>query len=146
MTTLRVFKSTIPSVNFIFANGKPAIFQQGVFRTEVDWEIAALEAEIKNGHPHIYIDEAEREIDSELVDPINALRARIISEYLAAQEAAVNPANDMGSTTQESLKPANSQDVAAAAAGGDGSQHKTAARLATLKTAVSAASTVPAGK
>ncbi len=132
MTTLRVFKSTIPSVNFIFANGKPAIFQQGVFRTAVDWEIAVLEAEIAAGHPHIYIDEAEREIDSELVDPMNALRAKIIGEYLAAQEAAVNPANDMGSTTQESLKPANSQDVAAAAAGGDGSQ-TTASRLAMLK-------------
>ena len=120
MTTLRVFKSTIPSVNFIFANGKPAIFQQGVYRTDVEWEIAELEKEVLAKHPHIFIDEKEREIDSEMVDPMNALRAKIISDYLAAQEKATNPMNDMGTTTQEPLKPASSRDVAVAAAGGEG--------------------------
>ena len=54
MTTLRVFKSTIPSVNFIFANGKPAIFQQGVFRTAVDWEIAVLETDFRWPSAHLH--------------------------------------------------------------------------------------------
>lgn len=127
MTTLRVFKSTLPSVNFIFGNGKPAIFQQGVYRTNVEWEIVELEKEIAAGHPHIYIDQNEREIDSEMVDPMNALRAKIIAEFVAAQEAALNPANDMGSTEQQTVKPANSMDIAAGAAGGDG--NSTSARL-----------------
>ena len=131
MTTLRVFKSTIPSVNYIFSNGKPAIFQQGVYRTNVEWEIKELEKEISNGHPHLFIDEAEREIDSEMVDPMNALRAKIIAEYVEAQNKAVNPANDMGSTEQKPLKPANSRDVAEAALGGDGAQ--LAARLLNVK-------------
>ena len=131
MTTLTVFKSTIPSVNYIFANGKPAIFQQGVYRTTIDWEIQELEKEVKNGHPHLYLDENEKQIDSEMVDPMNALRAKIIAEFLDAQSKAVNPANDMGSTTQEPLKPANSRDVADAAAGGDGNQ--LTARLMNVK-------------
>lgn len=130
MTTLRVFKSTIPSVNFIFANGKPAIFQQGVYRTDVDWEIAELEKEVLARHPHIYIDEKEREIDSEMVDPMNALRAKIIADYLASEQAATNLSNDMGATLQEPLKPASSRDVAVAAAGGEGTAMS--ARLMTV--------------
>lgn len=130
MATLRVFKCTIPSVNFIFANGKAAIFQYGVYRTNMEWEISELEKEIAAGHPHIYIDAAEREIDSEMVDPMNALRAKIIAEYVAAQEAAIDPSNDMGTTEQQSVKPANSMDIAAGAAGGDG--NSTSARLVKL--------------
>lgn len=133
MSTLRVFKSTIPSINYIFKNGKPAIFQVGVFRTDIEWEIKELEAEIAAGHPHIYIDEKEREIDSEMVDPMNALRAKIIAEFLEQQKKATDPNNDMGTSDQSPVKPANSTDVAAAAAGGDGNQSPVTARLMSLK-------------
>ena len=133
MTMLRVFKSTIPSINYIFKNGKPAIFQHGVFRTNVEWEIKELEQEIAAGHPHIYIDDKEREIDSEMVDPMNALRSRIIEEFLASQKRALDPTNDMGTSDQSPVKPANSADVAAAAAGGDGNQSPITARLMNIK-------------
>jgi hypothetical protein len=131
MTMLRVFKGTMPSFNYIFGNGKPAIFVQGVYRTNVDWEIASLENEIKNGHPHIYIDPNETEIDSEMVDPMNVLRAKIIAEYVAAQAKATDPSNDGGTYTPQALKPGNSQDVADAAAGGSGLS--VAARLVSLQ-------------
>lgn len=133
MTTLRVFKSTFPSINYIFKNGKAAIFQQGVFRTDVEWEIKELEAEVAASHPHIFIDENEREIDSEMVDPMNALRAKIIADYIAQQAAATNPANDMGNSDQSPVKPSNSRDVAVAAAGGDGTQTGLAVRLMGIK-------------
>ena len=120
MTILRVFKSAIPSINYIFPSGKVAAFQFGVYRTDIKDEIEHLENEIRLGHPQIFIDEAEREIDSELVDPIHALRAKIIAEYVAQQEAASNPDNDMGKSDQSAVKPANSRDIAAAAAGGSG--------------------------
>ena len=61
---LRVFKSTMPSVNFIFGNGKPAIFIAGVYRTNIDWEISALDYEVSSGHPHIFIDPEEKEVMS----------------------------------------------------------------------------------
>lgn len=122
MATLRVFKSTIPSVNYIFGNGKSAIFVNGVFRTDIPAEIQALEYEVTQHHPHIYIDEKEREIDSELIDPMNALRAKIIADYVANQAAATALNNDRGTSDQSGAKPANTSDVASAAAGGSGAQ------------------------
>lgn len=122
MSTLRIFKSTIPSVNYIFGNGKPAIFVNGVFRTDIASEISALESEVTQHHPHIYIDPNEREIDSELVDPMNALRAKIIAEYVAAQTAATALTNDRGTSDQSGAKPASTVDVSPAAAGGSGVQ------------------------
>ena len=119
---LRVFKSTLPSVNYIFGNGKPAIFINGVFRTDIANEIFALEEEVKQHHPHIYIDPKETEIDSELVDPMNALRAKIIAEFVATQAAATALTNDRGTSDQSGAKPASTTDVASAAAGGSGAQ------------------------
>lgn len=120
MSTATIFKARIPSVNYIFKNGKPAIFVQGRFATDIAAEIEELKSEIAAGHPHIFIDENEAEIDSNLINPIQALRAQIEAELRAEMAAATNPANDMGSTTQEPLKPANSQDIAQAAGGGSG--------------------------
>lgn len=135
MALLQVFQATLPSVNFILKNGKPIIFVNGVFRTDVDTEAAELDQEIKLGHPHIRrpLIEAERTIESEMVDPMNALRASIIKEFLAKQAAATDINNDMGKTEQTSVKPANSQDVASAMAGGSGAQ--LVSRLATITSA-----------
>lgn len=120
MSTLRVFKATLPSVNYIFKNGKPAIFVQGVYTTDVVSEIEELDAEIAARHPHIFIDAAMREIDSSAVDPIAALREKIIAEYKATMASATSLDNDMGKSNQGPLKPASSVDVAAATAGGSG--------------------------
>lgn len=120
MATLRVFKATLPSINYIFKNGKPAIFVQGVYTTDVPFEIEEFEAEIAARHPHIFIDSAMREIDSAAVDPIAALREKIIAEYKATMANATSLDNDRGSSAQGALKPASSVDVAAATAGGSG--------------------------
>lgn len=120
MSTLRVFKATLPSVNYIFKNGKPAIFVQGKFCTDVPAEIAELDEEVANHHPIIFIDSAEREVDSAAVDPISALREKIIAEYKASMATATSPDNDMGESVQGALKPASTQDVVEAAAGGSG--------------------------
>lgn len=132
MSMLRVFKCTIPSCSVILGNGKPCIFVSGVYRTDIPAEIGFFENEILLKHPHLYIDPAESEIDSELVDPMNALRAKIIKEYLAAQEkVAGDPNRDMGSTDQNmKLNVGTTKDIAEAAAGGSGSG--LAARLVNL--------------
>ena len=126
-----IFKARIPSVNYIFKNGKPAIFISGRFATPIQSEIDELKAEIEAGHPHIYIDADEPTMDAELISPIDALREKIRAELMAEMAAATNPSNDMGTTTQEPLKPANSQDIAQAATGGSG--EGLAARLMSLK-------------
>ena len=120
MALLKVFKSNIPSINYIFPWGTVAAFQFGVYRTEVEKEVEHLNAEVALKHPHIYIDDAEKEIDSAMVDPIHALRAKIIAEYEASRARAENPDQDLGQSDQSAVKPSNSRDVAVAMAGGSG--------------------------
>jgi hypothetical protein len=107
-------------MNYIFKNGKPATFVSGRFITDIPSEIAELDEEVAAKHPFIFIDPAEKEIDSEKLDPMAGLRERIIAEYLARQAEVTNPTNDMGSTKQEPLKPASTLDIAQAAEGGSG--------------------------
>ena len=135
MGTLNVYKSAIPHINYIFKNGKLAVFTNGVFRTDIEGEIQELETEIKLGHPHIYVDAAEKIIDSEMVDPMNALRHKIIQEFLAKQaETAGNPDRDMGTTDKNvGVMPATSKTIAEAAAGGSGTP--TGARIILSKQA-----------
>lgn len=117
---LRLYKSTIPSINYIFKNGKPAIFVNGRFATDVESEIAELDKEIKERHPLIFIDSAEVEVSSVKVDPIAAMREQIRAELVAEMAKNTNPANQMGNTITEPLKPASTQDIQQAAAGGSG--------------------------
>ena len=123
MAMLRVFKSTIPYVNYVFGNGKIAGFIKGVYRTDDEGEIASLDYEVKQHHPHIYIDPAEREVDSELLDPMVVMRMQIREQVLAeiaAQNAITseNPDRNMGTSTIGALMPANTRDVQAATVGG----------------------------
>ena len=126
VTTLHVFKSTFPSMSFLLKNGKPCIFQQGVFRTSVEAEIKELMEEVgevgryNSRNPHMYVDEDETTIQSDMVDPMNALRAKFIAEYIAEQTKALDPGNDRGASVQRGVGAANTQDIAAAAAGGSG--------------------------
>jgi hypothetical protein len=120
MTIAKIFKATLPSVNYIFKNGKPAIFVNGKFHTSIPAEIQELEAEIAAGHPILYIDSAEAEVDSTKVDPIAGLRESIIAEYKASMAAATNPDNNMGDSAQDPLKPSSTNAIQDAAAGGSG--------------------------
>lgn len=120
MSMAKIYKATLPSINYVFRNGKPAIFVQGKYATTVETEITELDDEIAKGHPHLYVDAAESEIDADAVNPLSALRAKIEAEIRAQMAAATNPMNDMGTSDEEKLKPASSADVSDAAAGGSG--------------------------
>ena len=93
------FKCNIPSSRFVFKSGKVAHFNCGIYNTESQKEIDELNAEVAEGHPHIT---AAGEITAEQLDPMSALRAKIIEEYKASAERANNPNNDMGSTSTDS--------------------------------------------
>ena len=121
MSMLKVFKSTIPSVNVALGNGTLCVFVNGRYCTDNEMIIQTLENEVRMKHPHIYIDANEKEIDSELIDPEKAMRHRIIQEYLADQARAMNPDNDMGTSDQSGkVNAANSRDIAPAAIGSSG--------------------------
>lgn len=127
-----IFKATLPSINYVFKNGKPAIFVFGKFVTAVKAEVDELKAEVEAGHPHIYIDKEEAEIAASAIDPMAGLRAQIEAEIMAKMAAATSPENDMGTTEEEKLKPASSTDIAQASIGGSGTG--LAARLMSLST------------
>lgn len=118
--TLTVFKSRIPSVNYIMPNGKPLIFQAGQYLTDDIKEIEHLKAEIKAGHAHIFQESAPeaQTIQSDMLDPMAALKAKFFAEFQAQQQSALDPKSDKGTTTQVPLKPASSKDIAPAASNG----------------------------
>lgn len=106
---LRVFKTNLGSCHYYFKNGKDAKFRDGRYLTGNAAEIKELEDEIADGNPHIYIDSAEKEISAkEAADPMAALKARIVKEYLEEQEKG----RDLGNSDQSAVKPASSKIVA----------------------------------
>ena len=116
-TMKKVFKSRIQSCRFLFKDGHEAAFVGGKFFTNVSGEIEELVTEIERGHPHIWIDASESEIDTDNLDPFAEIKRTAIADYLAAQEAAFQPSNDRGSSESQKLVPASSASVAKASAG-----------------------------
>lgn len=100
MPMLKLFKTRLPSCKFIFPSGKEANFVNGEYATDDNKEIAYLNDEIKLGHPHLYIDSKQKEVDSEKRDPIEEIRRKAVEEYINSQAAAIDPTNDMGETDQ----------------------------------------------
>jgi hypothetical protein len=118
MAIQKLYKGTIPYFNYLFANGKPAIFLDGRFSTDVEDEIKQLDAEVASKHPFIYIDVQESEFDTTKQDPMTLLRDKFRAELLAEQAAASNPARDMGTSLSEKLIGiATTANINAAAAG-----------------------------
>lgn len=131
MAIKRCFKSHIISSKYHFKNGKEANFINGEFYTNIDSEIAELEAEIENGHAYIYIDKERMNVDTEKLDPISEIKRKAVEEYIALQEAATKGQRDMGNTEPQKLNPANSTTIAPNAPRSDGAT--SGARLVTLK-------------
>lgn len=115
--TRKLYKATLPSINYIFKNGKPAIFVRGRFATDVQAEYEELDAEIAAGHPHIYIDADEPIAEANTADLISGLRAQLEAKIRAEMAAASDINNDRGTVEPTALKPASTVDVAPAAAG-----------------------------
>lgn len=97
---LHVFKSTMPNVNVHASNGEALSFQQGRFVTDNEAHIALLNQAVKDRHPHIFIDPLEITVRSDMVTPMQQMRAKIIAEYIAEQAAKENPSRQMGHTEQ----------------------------------------------
>lgn len=93
----RLFINSIPNCRFIFKNGKAADFLNNEFVTDVEEEIAELEAEIKAGNPYISVDKARVTVSLEPMSAIDTIKAQAIAEFLAA-----NPQLGAKTTVSES--------------------------------------------
>ena len=80
----KLFKSYVPSIQFVFKNGKLAHFRDGRYATKVESEIQELTEEINNGHPTFYIDSNEEETTQEFLDPMDELRKKFYKEFKEA--------------------------------------------------------------
>lgn len=98
-----VFLNNIaPNSSFILSTGKQLIFAAGQLLTNIKSEIAELMQQVEDGHPHISYNGL---ITKEDLDPMLALKRKIIEEYQAEQRAAANQANrDTGSYKEDGLK------------------------------------------
>lgn len=132
MPIAKLYKATIPSINYIFRNGKPAIFVRGKFATDIASEIAELDEEIANAHPYLFVDTDEPTAETATGDLIAGLRATLEAEIRAEMAAASALTNDMGTSEQTKLVPSSTVDIAVAAAG-NGAADSTAAKLVNLK-------------
>jgi len=104
MAIHRMFKSTLKSCQYITADGTICGFVAGRFHTGDEKVIKELEQQIAAGHPHLYVDSAEVEVDTEMLDPIEQIKRKAIADYIAAQNAANRPENDRGNTVQGKLE------------------------------------------
>lgn len=122
MALLHVFHSSIPFVKAIRGDGKELPFREGVYRTDDQKDIDFLNGMVADGHPHIALPvESERVVQSEMLNPLVALEARLrekILAELAAEQASGDLNRDLGVSSQEPLKPQNTVDVATATIGG----------------------------
>lgn len=134
----RLYWATMPFMNYIFSNGKVAVFRHHRYATDIPAEIQNLDSEVAANHPHIYVKPDMMYLTEEMEDPMKALRTRIIAEYLAEQAKHTNPLNDMGKTLQEHIRPQSTTDIASVAAGGDATQ--AAAQLVALTSKMAAGS------
>lgn len=116
MSLLSIFKATIPSINYIFKNGKTATFRRrgddpaGQYLTGDPDEVAELTKEVKANHPHIYIDPSDHSVEENLADPqvakeaamYDRIRAQVIKELGDSNQPYV-AVKDFGATEARAM-------------------------------------------
>lgn len=102
MAVAKLFKSNIPNIFMILSSGIKIEFPNGRFHTTNEEIIAELTKEVKFGHPQIYIDEAEQEVDTDALTPYEQMRKKIREELQAEMAAASALTNDRGNYSNES--------------------------------------------
>lgn len=106
------FKSALPSFRFISSKGMAAHFINGNFTTdskELEEELMKEVGEVgrsKSQHPFIFIDEDDKEIDTEALSPIELIklkakeeaRAELLAEIAAQNSRALDAGANVSST------------------------------------------------
>lgn len=123
MSIKNIYKNRLGNAVFLTRVGKPLHFVDGKHITDVQADIAELEAELKSNNPHIYVDPAESQVDTTLQDRIAEAQRKatleVLNEYapkttdpstvsdqksmVPAQQAALTPAALLNVTTSANL-------------------------------------------
>jgi hypothetical protein len=116
----RLYKSTIKFCNIVLPDGTRLDFKGGIYITGDESVINYLDRAIARNEygGQIYIDPNARTVTAEQENPMLALRKKLFAEFEAEQHAKLNPANDMGASTQGPLKAASTTDIAPVTVGG----------------------------
>ena len=112
------YHNSLGSCKFIFKDGTEAPFTGGHYFTDDPDKIRELDNEVRLGHPHIYIDQSARTVNTAIVDPLDEVRRQAVEDALRRQ-AAISKANNMGNTEFSGKVEGigNSDTVGAAASG-----------------------------
>lgn len=117
-TVMAVFRNTLPNSRMHFKNGKEIIFLNGEFLTNNKAEIDELMEEIQAGNPHLYIDPKRAVVDTKFVDPVAAIREKLLKELREQGKLIEGGAADYGTSDQNlKLNAGNTRDVASAMSG-----------------------------
>lgn len=111
MSIKKVFKSYIPSVNYVTQKGRTCVFVEGRFESDHPEEISELNDVCdKRLNPHIYIDPAEVEVDTTLQDRLRIASQKAVLEEMGriAQEK-----NQAQKDSQPQASPATPVDAGA---------------------------------
>lgn len=113
MALKQVFKSQVISCRYIFGDegpskGKVAPFVNFMYLTNVPEEIAELNKQIElTPHGLIYRDPDFLETDSD-ADPIAEFKAKVIAEYEANKQRALDAAKNTSTSTSNGVNPLTS--------------------------------------
>jgi len=89
------FESTMLSCRHVFSNGKIAHFVNGVFRTNIEGEVAELQSEIKARNPYLSY---RGEVTADDFDPLAKIKKQAVADYIAQVAAQQAKTRDLGST------------------------------------------------
>lgn len=108
MALVQLFHCTVRSSRVVFPDGTEGAFIDGRYATAEPEKIAYLDYEISKGHPNWYRDQNLLEIDEKLLDPMEALKAKIIKEAI---ESGIVKALETSEYVPPILTPASSADL-----------------------------------
>lgn len=114
-----VFHNSLLNSRFALKSGKECIFLNGDFATGNPEEVREIAEDINAGNPHISL---SNDFDKVLInkadlDPLEALKRKIIADFVATQATIVEGKADYGTSEQGKLNATSSTDVNAAASG-----------------------------
>ena len=102
-TMFQTFRMSRVQTKMITTTGQVLAFRDHQYITADEDEIAYLELCIQKKVPGL---SKGKPVTSSERDPMEALRKKIISDYLAEEQAQLKAVPDMGSTEKQVIKPA----------------------------------------
>ena len=98
MSQLHQYFATRPKISIVMPNGNRISFIAGSYITDDENEIKFLDDQIKDKHPMIFVKKGEETVTKEQLDPLAAVKEKVIADYLAKQKEQQDPSRDFGNT------------------------------------------------